>query len=421
MDDNPGPMTDGDDEQPVDDGDTVSDASPDDDSSASDHPSETEPSVDDVFPADADVDESTENDAADGDGSPEDESAGDDHPLDTEPIIDDSPDDESDGDESPDDGTVDDSATEDDSSDGSSVSDAAPVPDVGGAAVGDGGAAQQADTPGQKPGYSGAPDDEEMPLTEHIEEMLRRLAVVLFVMAVISAFTFFFSDRLINWLWYSFLPGYPEACQEIATSTGASPGFEHARALEQVDQTLACPRVYHPLGLVFARLKVASLVGFIVALPVFVYQTYLFMRPGLYPHERRYYLASVPTSLVLALVGVAFAYFLVLPFIFSYFLFYSQDVAQIAFGLTDTFNIILLMLGLFAAIFQIPLFIMLAIMMGVTTRRWLVSRRFYFWLGFGGFAFIFSPDPTGMAPFLVGATMILLFEMTLLLLKWTDR
>jgi sec-independent protein translocase protein TatC len=145
------------------------------------------------------------------------------------------------------------------------------------------------------------------------------------------------------------------------------------------------------------------------------------MRPGLYPNERRYYLASVPTSLVLALVGVAFAYFLVLPFIFSYFLFYSQDVATIAFGLGDTFNLILLMMGLFAAIFQIPLFIMLAIMMGVTTRRWLASRRFYFWAGFAGVAFIFSPDPTGMAPFVVGLTMVLLFELTLLLLRWTGR
>jgi sec-independent protein translocase protein TatC len=145
------------------------------------------------------------------------------------------------------------------------------------------------------------------------------------------------------------------------------------------------------------------------------------MRPGLYPHERRYYLASVPTSLVLALVGVAFAYFLILPLIFSYFLYYSADVAEIAFGLTETFDLILLMMGLFAAIFQIPLFIMLAIMMGVTTRRWIERRRLIFWASFAGVAFLFSPDPTGMAPILVGVTMIGLFELTLLLLRWTGR
>jgi hypothetical protein len=52
---------------------------------------------------------------------------------------------------------------------------------------------------------------------------------------------------------------------------------------------------------------VASLAGLIVALSVVVYETYKFMRPGLYSHERRYYLAAIPTSLVLAPVGVAAA------------------------------------------------------------------------------------------------------------------
>jgi sec-independent protein translocase protein TatC len=258
-------------------------------------------------------------------------------------------------------------------------------------------------TPTTGGGFEGAPDDEEMPLTVHIEEMLKRLAAVIVVMGGVSLIVFPVAPDLINWLWYSYLPGSPEAC---ASGTAES---------------TACPRVYHPLGLLFARIKVASLVGFVLALPVFVYQTYLFMRPGLYPHERRYYLAAVPTSLLLAFVGLAFSYFLVLPFIFTYFLFYSEDVAQIAFGLTETFDLILLMMGMFAAIFQIPLFIMLAIMMGVTTRDWLEEKRYYFWLGFAGFAFIFSPDPTGMAPFMVGITMVALYELTLLLLRWTGR
>ncbi|MFC7026738.1 twin-arginine translocase subunit TatC [Halomicroarcula sp. GCM10025710] len=161
--------------------------------------------------------------------------------------------------------------------------------------------------------------------------------------------------------------------------------------------------------------------GFIAALPVFVYQTYLFMRPGLYPRERRYYLAAVPTSLVLAAIGVGFAYFAVLRAMFDYFITYSDRAADLAFGLGDTFNLIILMLGFFALIFQIPLFVMLAIMMGVTTRQWLQDRRLYFWGAFAAIAFVFSPDPTGMAPLMVAVTMIALFEGTLLLLRWTGR
>jgi sec-independent protein translocase protein TatC len=240
-------------------------------------------------------------------------------------------------------------------------------------------------------------------------------------MALVSAVVFPLGDRLINFLWYSFLPGPPTECVQQAAAaagniTNGAAGAPNASATDA-----ACPRLYHPLALVLARLKVASLGGFIIALPVFVYQTYLFMRPGLYPNERRYYLASVPTSLVLAGIGVAFAYLLVLPLIFQYFLGYSQPVADVAFGLSETFGLILLMLGMFAVIFQIPLFIMLAIMMGVTTRRWLKDRRLYFWFGFAGIAFLFSPDPTGMAPFIVALTMVVLFEGSLLLLRWTGR
>jgi len=254
--------------------------------------------------------------------------------------------------------------------------------------------------PDLEEGFGGAPDDQEQPLAEHVDEMVSRLLVVLAVMALASGVVFPFAEFIINFLWFSFLPGSIQQCPTQAAS-------------------VACPRVYHPMGLIFARLKVATLAGFVVALPVFVYESYLFMRPGLYPQERKYYLASVPTSLVLAGIGLLFAYFLVLPAIFTYFLYYSESAADIALSLGQTFDLMVMMLGFFAVIFQIPLFIMLAIMMGVTSRRWLVQRRLYFWAGFGTIAFIFNPDPTGMAPFLVTATMIALFEGTLGLLYWT--
>jgi sec-independent protein translocase protein TatC len=239
-------------------------------------------------------------------------------------------------------------------------------------------------------------EDEEMPLADHIEEMIKRLAVVIVVAGGITAIALPFSEQVINFLWYNIIP------------------------FDQLGEQ-ARPRLYHPLALVLTKLKVASLAGVIIALPVFVYQTYLFMRPGLYPHERRYYLSAVPTSLVLAFVGVSFAYFLVLPAVFTYFITYTEDAAVLAFGLSKTFNLILMLMGYLAVVFQIPLFIMLAIMMGLTTRRWLADRRLLFWGGFLGISFLFTPDPTGMAPILVTVTMITLFEGTLFLLKWTGN
>jgi sec-independent protein translocase protein TatC len=242
----------------------------------------------------------------------------------------------------------------------------------------------------------GPASDEEMPLAAHIEEMVRRLAVVLLVGGIVALAVFPVADQLINFLWNSHIPG--------------------AQAI-----TDRRPRLYGPLELLLTELKVAALAGFIVGLPIAVYETYLFMRPGLFPRERRYYLAAVPTSLVLALIGVAFAHFVVLPAIFAYFTAYTTGTAVVAFGLKETFSLILVLMGYMALVFQIPLFIMLAIMMNLTTRIWLEDRRLLFWGGFLGVAFLVSPDPTGMAPIIVAATMIGLFEGTLALLRWTGN
>ncbi|WP_435067971.1 twin-arginine translocase subunit TatC [Haloplanus sp. C73] len=257
---------------------------------------------------------------------------------------------------------------------------------------------QSADTDAVDEGLlgDGPESDEEMPLTDHIEEMVRRLGVVLVVGGVVALAVFPFADQLINFLWNSHIPG----AQTITDRR---------------------PRLYGPLELLVTELKVAALAGFVVGLPLAVYETYLFMRPGLFPRERRYYLAAVPTSLILALIGVSFAHFVVLPAIFAYFTSYTTGTAVVAFGLKETFSLILILMGYMALVFQIPLFIMLAIMMNLTTRAWMEQRRFLFWGAFLGISFLISPDPTGMAPIIVAATMIGLFEGTLALLRWTGN
>ena len=242
-------------------------------------------------------------------------------------------------------------------------------------------------------GLESPESDEEMPLAAHIEEMMRRLAVVFLFGGLATLVVVTESTELINYFWSYHIP----------------------------EPTMNRPRLYGPLELPLTRLKVAGLAGVVVGLPAFVYETYRFMKPGLYENERRYYLAAVPTSLVLGGIGIAFAHFLVLPAIFSYFTTYTSDAATIAFGLAETFNLIVIMLAFMAIVFQIPLFIMLAIMMNLVTRQWLEAKRLLFWGAFLGIAFLFSPDPTGMAPIIVTLTMIVLYEGTLAVLRWTGN
>lgn len=241
--------------------------------------------------------------------------------------------------------------------------------------------------------FEGPDSDEEMPLADHIEEMMRRLGVVFLVAGIATLIAYPSADIAINYFWSSHIP---------------DPGVNR-------------PRVYGPLEFILTKLKVAGIAGVIFGLPVFVYETYLFMRPGLYPRERRYYLAAIPTSLVLGTIGALFAHFLVLPAIFAYFTAYTEGTAVIAFGLAETFNLIVILIAYMAVVFQIPLLIMLAIMMNLVTRQWLEDKRLLFWGGFLGLSWLVTPDPTGMAPIIVTLTMIGLYEGTLALLRWTGN
>ncbi|GAB7014012.1 twin-arginine translocase subunit TatC [Halolamina salina] len=252
----------------------------------------------------------------------------------------------------------------------------------------------------------GPDSDEEMPLAAHIEEMMKRLSVVFIVGGAVALTLLGLGQAfeqvptavdIIDALWNNAIPGAPE--------------IEGRR-----------PRVYGPLELVLTKLKVTALAGLLVALPVFVYETYMFMRPGLYPKERRYYLAAIPTSLILGTIGMAFSHFVIIPAIMRYFTVYTdENVATVAYGLESTFSLIIVLMSYMAVIFQIPLFIMLAIMMGIVTREWLEDKRLLFWGGFLTIAFLVNPDPTGMTPFIIAATMIVLYEGTLALLRWTGN
>ncbi|NGM68490.1 preprotein translocase subunit TatC [Natronolimnobius sp. AArcel1] len=244
-------------------------------------------------------------------------------------------------------------------------------------------------------GLETPPDDQEMPLADHIEEMVLRMAFVLLFASAGTAVGLLFASDAIGYIWADIFP---------AAADEAPP-----------------PHIYHPLELWLTRIKLSALLGIMVGLPAFVYQCYKFMKPGLYPHERKYYLAAVPTSVILGALGMLFSYVLVLPLLFEYFTFYAEGSADIAYALGETFDLVITLTGFLAIVFQIPLFMMLAIMMGVTTRRWLADKRLYFWAGFFGLSFMFTMDPTMMAPIFVAITMILLFEGTLLILKWVGK
>jgi len=69
-------------------------------------------------------------------------------------------------------------------------------------------------------------------------------------------------------------------------------------------------------------MKIALVSGFIIVIPVIFHQLWKFISPGLYQHEKKYVLPFVLTATGLFLIGVAFCYFIVLPYAMDFLLNY---------------------------------------------------------------------------------------------------
>ena len=124
--------------------------------------------------------------------------------------------------------------------------------------------------------------ESEMDIWDHISELRTRLLKGMGTLVLTTLISFFVGEFFL---------------EILARPTGG------LQTLQAIDPTESWG--------VYMRVSVLS--GFILALPVIVYQLIVFIVPGLYEHEKRWLLWAVPIATLLFLCGVAFAYFVMLP------------------------------------------------------------------------------------------------------------
>lgn len=236
---------------------------------------------------------------------------------------------------------------------------------------------------------SGPQSDIDVPVSEHIEEMVARILLVASVGFSIGLLTLPISDDIILYLWESHIP----------------------------NPDVNSPRLYSPLSLVLTRFKIILLAALTVSLPVLIYHSYKFMRPGMFEKEELYFKISSGVSVMLSLISIIVSHFIVIPLLFFYFSGYTDGVAELAFGLLETVGLMIIIMIYLVIIFQIPVLITLAVISGVVSIKWIESKRLVFWGSFFGIAFLATPDPTGTAPIIITVIMLVLFESTLFVLN----
>jgi sec-independent protein translocase protein TatC len=104
---------------------------------------------------------------------------------------------------------------------------------------------------------------------------------------------------------------------------------------------------------------------------------------------------------LLFILGVAIGYFLVLPAMFKYILFYSGDMATAQLSVQDTLSAVTTILVGFGIIFQIPLFVVFTVKMGLLKYQTLKKQRILVYSAIMAFSLSLSPDPIFIAQIVV--------------------
>jgi sec-independent protein translocase protein TatC len=164
-------------------------------------------------------------------------------------------------------------------------------------------------------------------------------------------------------------------------------------------------------------MKVALLCGIILAMPVIVYQLARFIAPGLTKSERRFLWVLVPGATLCFLIGVAFAYFVMLPAALPFLGSFMVDLIEQNWAIGEYLSFVTSLLFWIGVAFELPLFVYFLAKAGVIDAQTLSKNRKYAIIAIAVLAAVITPtvDPLNMA--LVMGPLIVLYELGVILAR----
>ena len=227
---------------------------------------------------------------------------------------------------------------------------------------------------------------------DHLEELRKRLLLVLAAFGIFSLAAYFFSGPLLDFL------------------TGPLLRFN--------DTPLYFSAPYDAF---LAHLKVSVLTGALLASPVFFVELWLFMAPGLYRRERKIFLPLVFASVFLFLTGAAFAFGVIVPVGLRFLLGFQTESLKPLLGVDSYFSFLIGMVLAGGILFDLPVVVLGLVRGGVLGPGALRSARkgvivFIFIL-----AAVLTPTPDPVGQILLALPLILLYEGCIWAAKWVEK
>ncbi|MCX5371087.1 twin-arginine translocase subunit TatC [Streptomyces sp. NBC_00080] len=243
-----------------------------------------------------------------------------------------------------------------------------------------------------------------MPLADHLRELRNRLAKAMLAIVVVTVVAAFFYNDIINFL-----------TKPILDSVGCGKTFEEiAGQLKSGDATNKCASItinglLAPFTL---ALQVSLMAGIVFASPVWLYQLWAFIAPGLHNHERKYAYAFVGMGAPLFIGGGYFAY-MVLPTTAKVLIDFTPGGVSNLLPLDDLLQLVTRMVVVFGLSFELPLLLVFLNLTGMVTGKRMLGWWRAMIIGITVFAAVATPstDPISMLA-LAGPIWILYFGAT---------
>jgi len=218
--------------------------------------------------------------------------------------------------------------------------------------------------------------DEKIPFTEHLEELRKRLLIVLAAIGVGFLISYWFA----GWL------------------------------VEVIRRPLGRQLIFiAPTEAFFINLKLAFFAGIVLATPVILFQAWCFIAPGLLEKEKRFTVPLVISSTIFFFLGCTFAYFVILPIGNQFFLSFATDNLQPMISLSNYFSYTFKLILAFGIVFQLPVAIFFLSKLGILHSATLTKNRRYAILLVFVVAAIMTP-PDVVSQIMMAVPLLFLYE-----------
>ena len=162
-----------------------------------------------------------------------------------------------------------------------------------------------------------------------------------------------------------------------------------------------------------APIKLVLYVALLLSMPWLFYQTWMFVSPGLYKEEKKVTAPLMLSTIILFFSGVCFAFFIVCPIIFKFFIGMAPANMQVMTDINQYLSFVFKLLFAFGIAFEIPVATVIIIKSGIATKESLISARPYLIILFLVIGMLLTP-PDIFSQLFLAVPMWLLFEIGIL-------